>query len=237
MHTHLFPFEHTFIDMLVVVSPDVRSAFPDIRLCSALIRGLHIDECNPSLDLEVKRIEEDFRRRLPLGALKDYGNVRAYRDFYWRIGIDPTKQRPAAEALIRRVLQGKSIPRINVAVDSINLASMMFVVSIAAYDYDKIVGKVVLRWSRDGELFMGIGDLEAKPIPRQLVLADDEKIIGLYPHRDSELSKITLSTKNVLLISCGVPGVSLDSLRDAIIFAWKLLEDYCGGKCVSFECI
>jgi len=221
----------------VVISPEVKSAFPDIRLCSALIRGLHIDEHSSLLDLEVRRVEEDFRRRLSLDALKDYGNVRAYRDFYWRIGIDPTKQRPAAEALIRRILQGKSIPRINVAVDSINLASMMFVVSIAAYDYDKVVGKVVLRWSRDGELFMGIGDVETKPIPRQLVLADDEKILGLYPHRDSEFSKITLSTRNVLLISCGVPGVPLDSLRNVIIFAWKLLEDYCGGKCEWFDCI
>jgi hypothetical protein len=54
----------------VVISPEVKSAFPNIRLCSALIRGLHIDEHNSSLDLEVRRVEEDFRRRLSLDALK-----------------------------------------------------------------------------------------------------------------------------------------------------------------------
>ncbi|MEM1549197.1 MAG: phenylalanine--tRNA ligase beta subunit-related protein [Candidatus Methanomethylicia archaeon] len=216
--------------MSVFISQEVKSSFPDIKLCTALVSDVDVNVHTPLLDEEFLNIEREIKGKLSLDSLKDYGNIRIYRDFYWRIGIDPTKQRPAAEALIRRILQGRSIPRINAAVDCINLASIKFMVSIAAYDFDKIVGKINLRFSRDGELFLGIGESEFKPIPKQLVLADDEKIVGLYPHRDSELSKITPLTKNIIMISCGVPGISIDVLFNAIDFASKLLENYCHGK-------
>ena len=54
-----------------------------------------------------------MRKNYSLDGLKDEENIRAYRDFFWKLGIDPTKIRPAAEALIRRILGGKEIPRIN----------------------------------------------------------------------------------------------------------------------------
>jgi len=42
-----------------------------------------------------------------LEGLKEDPVVRAYRDFYWRLGIDPTKVRPSSEALARRALRGE----------------------------------------------------------------------------------------------------------------------------------
>ena len=30
--------------------------------------------------------------------------IRSFRDLYWRMSIDPTKQRPSSEALLRRIL-------------------------------------------------------------------------------------------------------------------------------------
>lgn len=53
-----------------------------------------------------KRIAE-YRRAYALKTLKDEPRLRAYRDFFWRVGVDPTKVRPVAEALLRRVIQGK----------------------------------------------------------------------------------------------------------------------------------
>ncbi|RLI77804.1 hypothetical protein DRP07_11825, partial [Archaeoglobales archaeon] len=52
------------------------------------------------------RILEEIKNNYNLENLKDHPVVRAYRDFYWRIGIDPTKQRPSSEALLRRGLKG-----------------------------------------------------------------------------------------------------------------------------------
>jgi len=48
--------------------------------------------------------------------------VRAYRDFYWRIGLDPTKTISSSEALLRRVLKGE-FPTVSVLIDAENIAS------------------------------------------------------------------------------------------------------------------
>ena len=66
--------------------------------------------------------------------IRDQIIFRAYRDFFWRVGIDPTKTRPASEALTRRIVAGKSLPTINTLVDSYNLASVETFVAIAAFD-------------------------------------------------------------------------------------------------------
>jgi phosphoenolpyruvate synthase (EC 2.7.9.2) len=48
-----------------------------------------------------------IRASASLEGLKEDPVVRAYRDFYWRLGIDPTKVRPSSEALARRAFRGE----------------------------------------------------------------------------------------------------------------------------------
>jgi DNA/RNA-binding domain of Phe-tRNA-synthetase-like protein len=75
------------------------------------------------LTFEGDKISE-LRQRFRLETLKDEPVIKAYRQFYWSLGIDPTKLRPSSEALVRRCLQGTVIPRINNVVDANNLASI-----------------------------------------------------------------------------------------------------------------
>jgi len=82
---------------------------------------------------------------------------RTYRDFFWEIDIDPTKTRPASEALVRRVLQGKTLPTINTLVDAYNLASLTSGIPLAAFDYQSLEGELEMRFARKGEEFLGIG--------------------------------------------------------------------------------
>lgn len=104
----------------------------------------------PKLVEEIEAAVEEARRALSLDTLKDHPIIRAYRDFYWRVlGIDPTKQRPAQEALLRRVLRGEPLPRINPVVDAGNAASIKFIVPIGLYDIAKINSKTLrIRFSK-----------------------------------------------------------------------------------------
>ena len=99
----------------------------------------------------------EVKSRFTLESLKDEPVFRAYRDFFWRIGVDPTKVRPAAEALIRRVLGGRSIPRINTVVDAYNLVSMTTCIALAAFDVSRLNGDIIMRFADKGEEFFGIG--------------------------------------------------------------------------------
>jgi DNA/RNA-binding domain of Phe-tRNA-synthetase-like protein len=94
-----------------------------------------------------EQLFRQVKEKYSLESLKDVPIFRAYRDFFWKAGIDPTKVRPAAEALIRRILGGKAVPSINNVVDSYNLASIKTEVALAAFDEDKLKGDLIMRYA------------------------------------------------------------------------------------------
>jgi DNA/RNA-binding domain of Phe-tRNA-synthetase-like protein len=200
--------------MKVKIVNDVLRKFPDLMVLVGEVKGVRVSELDPMLEEFKEGIFAEVRSRFNLEGLKDEPVFRAYRDFFWRIGVDPTKVRPAAEALIRRVLGGRSIPRINTVVDAYNLASMTTCIALAAFDVSRLNGDIIMRFVNKGEEFFGIGmDKPATLAGGEVVMTDASRLIAIYPHRDADYSRITLQTKNLMLVSCGVPGISFGQLR------------------------
>lgn len=100
----------------------------------------------------MKKAAVRIKDKYKLEILKDEPVIKAYRKFFWQIGIDPTKIRPSSEALLRRVLRGKSIPLINDIVDIGNIVSLETLISIGIYDIDNVEGKLLFRLSSEGEV-------------------------------------------------------------------------------------
>ncbi len=216
---------------MITVDPRVMEKFTDLRVILRLIEHLKVEVEEPELDRLRKEVEEEVRSRFKAEELKDLPVFRAYRDFFWKVGVDPTKVRPAAEALIRRTLVGKPVPRINTAVDAYNLASMKTGVALAAFDYAKIKGDLTLRFAKPGEEFLGIGmDRPRKLRGVEVVVADEEKLVAIYPYRDADSSKVTLETSSIALLVCGVPGISLKELEEAERLAVDYIIRFCGGE-------
>jgi DNA/RNA-binding domain of Phe-tRNA-synthetase-like protein len=105
-------------------SSDVLAKFPELAVCIGTITALHNQKDTDRLRQLKKTVYEEVRAKHNVEALKDNPTVRAYRDFYWKLNIDPTKTRPSGEALLRRVLNGNELPSISAVVDAYNLASM-----------------------------------------------------------------------------------------------------------------
>jgi DNA/RNA-binding domain of Phe-tRNA-synthetase-like protein len=215
----------------IVIDRSVSERFPDLDVVVRCVRGVKVKPFDEELERLKQEVYSQVRRRYTLEGLKDIPTIRAYRDFFWRIGVDPTKNRPSSEALIRRILAGKPPPTINTLVDAYNLASILSEVALAAFDEDKLQSKeVVMRTAKKGETFLGIGMKE--PITLQggeIVLEDSTNLIAIYPYRDAERSKITEETKNAALVSCGVPGLSKEKLLQAADLAVKYVTRFCGG--------
>jgi len=190
-----------------------------------VVAGVDNTRYVPQLEEEVRRVVEEVRRTLSLDTLKDHLIIRAYRDFYWRVlGIDPTKQRPAQEALLRRVLRGEPLPRINPAVDAGNAASIKYMVPIGLYDIAKIRGGVLrIRFSRKGEVFRPIGGSPIE-LDNQIVLASDSQILHIYPYRDSVETKIEESTRDILVVVAGVAGIGEERLVETARYLRSLFS-------------
>ena len=216
------------------VESALKDEFPGLRVVELELTGLSVTRSDPRLEAMKQRVAEETRVRRPgLDALKDEPLIRAYRDFYWRVGVDPTKTRPAGEALTRRVLGGKTIPTINTLVDVYNLVSLTTSVAIAAFDAAHVSRPALsMRRARAGESFLGIGMDHPMSLRGNEVVIDDahhSELIAVYPYRDAERSKIRDTTNAALLLMCGVPGIGDEALEDARRMCHALLSEFCRG--------
>jgi DNA/RNA-binding domain of Phe-tRNA-synthetase-like protein len=209
----------------------VKSTFPDLILLTTAFKNVTVNPRSEELEKFKTEFILNIRSQYDIETLKDIPELRLYRDFFWKIGIDPTKARPASEALIRRVIQGKPLPQINTLVDAYNLASMESRVPLAAFDMNTLSGDVVLRFAENGEEFFGIGMKGPVVLEgNELVIEGGDELIAMYPHRDADKSKITLSTEDVLIVVCGAPGIPLDTLGKAQGVAEEYIGRFCGGN-------
>ncbi|MCE4625623.1 MAG: hypothetical protein F7C35_07165 [Desulfurococcales archaeon] len=209
---------------LVEVDPSVSPLGITIAAATYCLTTNMVSGGEDPFSLEVKRLIEELKNKYTLETLKDDPVVKAYRKFYWRIGIDPTKTRPSSEALVRRALRGR-FPRINPIVNAGNIASARHMVPIGLYDIDKFTPPARLTLSRGGEKFHAIGGKDEVLPPNIPILVDAKGVVmHLYPHRDSRLTMITENTTKLLAIAAGVPGVPIKRLTDSLRELEKLLS-------------
>ena len=170
---------------------------------------------------------EQFRNELTTETLKDISGIAATRRIYRACGKDPSRYRPASEALIRRILQGKKLYQIDTLVDLINLASIVYGYSIGGFDADKMVGEqLTLGIGKADEPYEGIGrgliNIEGLPVYR-----DEIGGVGT-PTSDHERTKITAQTTHLLVLINGYDGKE-DSVRANALYIQELLRKYAGS--------
>ena len=168
----------------VLWSPQVSEKFPELAICTGIINNVHVEKENEQIQELKKAVYEEVRAKYNIETLKDNPTVRAYRDFYWKLDIDPTKTRPSGEALLRRVLHGKELPRISTVVDAYNLPSLKTIIPISGFNKDLLSLPFRIRFAKNGETFTGIGMNKPMTLTdKTLVLTDENKILCIYPYR------------------------------------------------------
>lgn len=168
-------------------------------------------------------------------SIKNQPAIEATRQAYRACGKDPSRYRPSAEALRRRLLRGIDLYRIDTLVDLINLVSLKSGYSIGGFDADKIEGTdLCLGIGRAEEPFEGIGrgplNIEGLPVYRDSVGG-----IGT-PTSDNERTKMGLETTHILAIINGYSGK--EGLQEAAEGTLELLRKYAEateGEIVYFE--
>lgn len=220
--------------MELVIEAAVQDKF-EISLGIAVISGVQQQKEKGSSELSkaIAEVVAEVKRSYSIEAVKDIQKLRAQRDFFWRMGIDPTKVRPASEALLRRILQDKGLPRVSPIVDAYNLASVKTLLTFSAFDLERIAPPLSVRFAGDGEEVRLIGNREKKLTGRELVLTDSEKILCVYVHGDVAETKVTDSTADVLLVAYGIPGMSPEELEEGMTVASEYIKRFAGGEVVT----
>ncbi len=211
--------------MHFIISDEIRKACPQFRGLAILADVHNTAYCEP-LWQEIEHFTQEYRQRYTTESIKTMRPIQATREAYKRCGKDPSRYRPSAEALCRRILKGSPLYQIDTLVDLINVVSIASGYSIGGFDADKIEGDTLtLGIGRAGEPYEGIGrgelNIEGMPVYR-----DARGGIGT-PTSDNERTKLTLQTTRLLTIINGYSGE--DGLREAGDYMQELLRYYAGS--------
>lgn len=147
-----------------------------------------IDDFSKELQNTVQKVP-DIPKREEIAAAR-----RAYRAF----GKDPSRYRCSAEAMCRRIVQGKGLYHINNVVDCGNLFSIRTGYSLGIYDAEKVGEKIIWRVAPEGTCYKGIGkdEINVEFLP---VLEDENGPFG-NPTSDSVRTRVTEETTEILAV-------------------------------------
>ncbi len=190
--------------MNVIVSQEIEQICPEFVGACVEANVVNTPYSEP-LWQEITALCGKLSRELTTESLKEITSIAATRRVYKACGKDPSRYRPASEALIRRVLQGKELYQRDTLVDLVNLASIAYGYSIGGFDADKFVGDTLtLGIGREGEPYEGIGrgmiNIHGLPVYR-----DAEGGVGT-PTSDHERTKMTLDTRHLVVLINGYDG-------------------------------
>lgn len=209
--------------MNVIVSPEIAAVCPEFVGACVEAQVLNTPYCE-ALWQEIEQLAVQFRQTLTTETLKDMTSIAATRRIYKACGKDPSRYRPASEALIRRLLQGKDLYQRDTLVDLVNLASIAFGYSIGGFDADKFEGDTLtLGIGREGEPYEGIGrgliNIHGLPVYRDALGG-----VGT-PTSDHERTKMTIETRHLVVLINGYDG-NEQRVRKNAEYIQELLRKY-----------
>lgn len=182
---------------------------------------------NPAVGLATEALGRELATALADLLPGEIPALAEARTLYRSFGMDPSRHRPSSEALLRRVLQGKSLYRINNVVDACNLASLQFALPIGMYDLALVRGDVTLRTGTAGEEYAGIRKGTVH-LDGRLGLFDETGPFG-SPSSDSDRTCTSVDTTGILAVIMATASHDRARLEEFTAEFSRLFAAYCQG--------
>ncbi len=217
----------------IEISDKVKEGAPGLKVLQIEAR-LNNPATSDELWAELEEAGKMIRDGYEISHINKREAIAATRRAYKTFGKDPNRYRPSAEALCRRMVNGKGLYRTSTLIDLINLVSMRSGCSIGGFDADRISGDTLtLDVGEKNEPFEAIGrgmlNIEGLPLYR-----DMEGGIGT-PTSDCERTKLTSETTHLLML-VNIYGEEM-TVAKTEAYARTLLERYAGAEDIEARLI
>jgi DNA/RNA-binding domain of Phe-tRNA-synthetase-like protein len=214
---------------------DITNTFPDYRVAFVVAEGLTIAPERPAaLDALIAEREAEARAKWGGMELSAIPGIAAWRAAYKGFGIKQTRYRSSVERLLKNVLAGRSLARVNAFVDLYNAVSLSAVLPLGADDLDRVTPPLCFRYAREGDSFVDMADAEEggepeAPKPGEVVYADAAHVLcRRWNWRQDARSIIRLETRRaVVTVQSNGTGDVPEGGHDLV----DLIRRFCGGQC------
>ena len=194
-----------------------------LELVTGLIAIQGIDGAVDTTE-RVAELEAAAKERLAVGTESGLPEIQAWRSAYAKMGFKPTQVRCASEALLRRLRQHGSLPRLHPLVDLCNASSAQAALPVAAFDLAKVEGDMRVGSAEGSERYQTFGGEIEVPEPGEVIFRDDAGSVHArrWVNRQSGLSAISPPTTDALIV---IEGLHDEAERDVVALRDRLAAD------------
>ena len=212
--------------------PEIVRRFPDVCGGVILIQQALNTTSPESLKKDYLSEQRSVKDRIGAMQLSEIESLSAWRSVFRTFGVDPTKYRSAAEALLRRLVKKGDIPSINSLVDICNLISIRYALPVAAFDAQQLREVITVRFADGSESFLAHDQDEIEhPERGEVIFCDDTGLVFArrWCWKQSRQSVVTGETNlAVITIEAQHPG-GRQSINNALNELYELMQLYLGG--------
>ncbi|WGX76216.1 phenylalanine--tRNA ligase beta subunit-related protein [Paraclostridium bifermentans] len=190
---------------------------------------VEVEDGNEELWEEINLKCNEIRNSVNQGDIVSIKNISDSRQAYKKLGKDPSRYRLSSEALLKRIVKGNDLYKVNNIVDINNLVSLYSCYSVGSYDVSNIDECVAFTFGAPGEKYSGIGkgDVNLENLP---VFEDSRGKFGSTTS-DSTRAMITKDTNHIIMNIISFNGD--EDLDMYINYASRLLKNYANADVLS----
>jgi DNA/RNA-binding domain of Phe-tRNA-synthetase-like protein len=211
--------------MVITIDKSLKEISPQLSL-GIITASVKTSLNNSALWVKIEKSCAEISAKYKIEQVNQMPRIQELRSIYRFLGKDPSRYRGSSEALIRRVLQGKGLYKVNTIVDINNLVSLETLFPMGSYDLEKIELPFTFRIGLPDETYKGIGK-DIINITNLPVFSDKQGPFG-SPTSDSERAMITEQTSNLMMIVISFSGC--DHIQTALERAVLLLKTFASAS-------
>jgi DNA/RNA-binding domain of Phe-tRNA-synthetase-like protein len=216
----------------IKISDKIKDKSPN-TVIGAIEANVVVKEYDDKLWEIIKNKCNEIQSNINQNEILKIKNIETSRMAYKSLGKDPSRYKLSSESLVKRVVKGMELYKVNNVVDINNLISLESFYSVGTYDLSKIGKKISLTVGEKDEKYEGIGrgliNLENLPV------FEDE--VGKFGSTtsDSNRAMINSETNHILMNIISFNGD--EELNTYMDYAIELLENYADATIIDTKII
>jgi DNA/RNA-binding domain of Phe-tRNA-synthetase-like protein len=222
--------------MKIKIDEDLKSEDFELLVGYAVVKDVSVNKAQKPLKKLLMEVMHSVKNKYSSRVeMYSSNKIKEMRNLFKYAGVKDNRYTPSAEALLKRIIDGGDLYRINNIVECNNMASMKFELPCGVYDLDKLVGDVTFKLGTNSDIMetMAKGKMNMENI---LLTKDEEKLFG-SPVSDSPHTKISENSKNILLLVYGTSKIGKDYVLDATKYAAEQISTHADGVISGLEVI
>ena len=214
--------------MKLTIDPQIKEILNEFKIGIIHYNNITVSESPQMLKGRLQLFQEQLYFDLEDKDLTEFSGLLEWQLVWKALGADPSRYRPSAEALYRRIKKQNYLATVNSTIDMNSFLSLQYEIPLGLYDADKIEGDVEIAVGTTADRYEGLNN-RVNTLTGILVSKDAAGAFG-SPYVDSKRTAVTEQTKNALHIFYLRPSMERDTALQLLTAASNMFTGINGGE-------